>query len=56
MDQKILKDLGVEEMAQSVHCLPWKHGDLNSIPRTHVKKYGGGAVATFAMQTQEKWH
>lgn len=29
-------------MAQSVQCLPWKHGDLNSIPRTHVKKYECG--------------
>lgn len=45
MDQKIFKEilyLGVDEMTQSVRCLPWKHGSLNSIPRIHVKKYGCG--------------
>lgn len=43
--RKIFKEilsLGVEERAQSIKCLPWKHGGLNSIPRTCVKMWCGG--------------
>lgn len=31
-------------MAQRAKCLPCKHGDLSLIPRTHVKKPGGGGL------------
>lgn len=29
-------------MAQMVKCLPWKHKDLSSIPRTYIKMLGMG--------------
>ena len=33
----IVKQWGIEGKAQLVKCLPSKHEDLSSIPRTHVK-------------------